>query len=159
MGRVISEEDKAKILELYISGASWGELFKSFPQYNPQTIRTFIRHTNEYKERQRLRRAIDYVAPQYTKAEVLPLDNYIISSDWHIPFVSQEWMEKIIYASKKFQIKKIIIGGDFFDWYFFSFFDKRNPELRLGQEIKVGEMVLDELEKHFEKNLSYYRKS
>lgn len=74
----------------------------------------------------------------------------IISSDWHIPFYSKIWAEKIIQYAKKYEIRTHIIAGDYFDQYMYSVFDKKHP-FNNEKELELAEKICDKNETVFDK--------
>jgi len=49
---------------------------------------------------------------------VLPEDDYMVSCDYHSPYHSELWVNRMIYIGEIFQIRKLIIIGDLFDFNF-----------------------------------------
>jgi len=89
------------------------------------------------------------VAPKFNDCLKLTGDA-VISADWHIPFHSEFWAEKVIQYAEKYQIKTHIIAGDFFDQYMYSSFDKKHP-FDNEKELKLAEEICDKNESVFDK--------
>lgn len=49
---------------------------------------------------------------------ILPEDNYMVSCDYHSPYHSEIWVNRMIAIADVFKIKKLIIIGDLFDFNF-----------------------------------------
>jgi hypothetical protein len=48
----------------------------------------------------------------------VPDGNYMLTCDYHAPFFSELWVNRLLGIARKFHIKKNIIIGDFFDFDF-----------------------------------------
>lgn len=93
--------------------------------------------------------SVDDEAMHY-KAETLPLDDYMISCDYHAPYHNQAWVNRLLSIADRFQIKRHIIVGDLFDmdfakkWY-------TDESSSLDDEIKETRPVIKALD-YFNKN-------
>jgi len=65
-------------------------------------------------------------APKYNREIRLPLDDYLITCDYHSPYFSIEWHNRSLAVAEKFNIKKLIVIGDLLDFGFASFFYSDN---------------------------------
>jgi len=52
------------------------------------------------------------------KEMTLPEGNYIVSCDYHAPYFSEAWVNRLLLIAQRFNIKKHIIAGDLFDMNF-----------------------------------------
>ena len=52
----------------------------------------------------------------------LPMDDYIITCDYHSPYYSVAWHNRSLQIAERFGIKKLIVIGDLVDFGFASFF-------------------------------------
>jgi hypothetical protein len=52
----------------------------------------------------------------------LPMDDYIITADYHSPYYSVEWHNRSLAIAERFGIKKLVVIGDLVDFGFASFF-------------------------------------
>lgn len=46
---------------------------------------------------------------------VIENDNVLVAGDFHIPFVNKEYLEKLIDTKEEYNVKTLLINGDFFD--------------------------------------------
>jgi len=60
--------------------------------------------------------------------------DYIISSDWHIPYYDNKLADHLIKIAKKFKIKKMIIAGDFTDQAAFRAILYNNSQIGISEE-------------------------
>lgn len=111
---------------LYSSGTSLGEIMK------------------EYQQK---------IAPEQKLQETISGD-CIITADYHIPFVSLKWVNRVVEIGKIEGIKQLLIAGDFFDFDRLSFWAKvANAEdmtVPLEDELALASMVLEELESQYD---------
>ncbi len=78
-------------------------------------------------------------------------DNYMISCDYHAPYFSELWVNRLLAIADKFKIRKNIIIGDLFDFDFIKHYYE--PEQRdLDKEIKYSEPVIKALD-YFDENI------
>jgi len=63
----------------------------------------------------------DQLIPTY-QAPQLSDDNYIISCDYHGPYYSIPWFNRLLAVAEKFKIKRHVIVGDLFDFDFIKHF-------------------------------------
>ena len=52
----------------------------------------------------------------------LPMDDYLITCDYHSPYYSVLWHNRSLQIAERFSLKKIIVIGDLVDFGFASFF-------------------------------------
>lgn len=75
----------------------------------------------------------------------LPLDNYILSCDYHSPYHSELWVNRLLAIASRFKIKKSIIIGDLFDMNFAKKWHSDVPS-SLDEEITQVEPVMRALD-------------
>lgn len=68
--------------------------------------------------------------------------DFMITSDWHVPYYDADICNKMIQMSEKFGITKLIIAGDFFNQDAFSHYLSRDA-CSFGEEQHVASEVLD----------------
>ena len=75
-------------------------------------------------------------------------DNYIISCDYHAPYYSVLWVNRLLLLAMKYEIKKHIIVGDLFDMDFAKFFAQMEGEegSTLDKEIEFSDPLLQTLD-------------
>jgi len=77
----------------------------------------------------------------------------MIASDFHAPFTSIKWTERLIKVGKREHVKKIVIAGDFFDFDKLSWWAREAHQLEqtvdLEDELCFAERILDWLEEAF----------
>lgn len=77
----------------------------------------------------------------------------IITCDYHIPFVSLKWVNRVVEMGRISNINQLIIVGDFFDFDRLSYWIKQsNAEetaVPLGEELSLAEMVIEQLEEQY----------
>jgi len=54
----------------------------------------------------------------FYREDTLPEDNYMISCDYHAPYYSEPWVNRMFAVAQKMGVKKHIIVGDLFDMDF-----------------------------------------
>lgn len=88
------------------------------------------------------------------KALTLPMDNYIISCDYHSPYHSELWINRGLAMADKFKIKKHIIIGDLFDFNALKYFtvDDGGPVRDFDKEIAQTDPVIKALD-YFDENI------
>lgn len=113
-------EDIEKLRELRLAGFSLSEIAASMTAQLGRPI------TYGMVEVMRRRSGLPVLAVQADPnvktyvIDVLPLDDYMVSCDYHAPFHSPWWINKMLEVAERFKIKKHIIAGDFFDFEFAS---------------------------------------
>jgi len=94
------------------------------------------------------------IAPEQKLQETISGD-CVITADYHVPFVSLKWVNRIVKIGEKEGIKQLLIAGDFFDFDRLSFWAKvANAEdmtVPLEDELSLASMVLEELEGQYDK--------
>jgi hypothetical protein len=88
------------------------------------------------------------------KDETFPIGDYIVSCDYHAPYYSELWINRLLMIAKKFKIKKHIIIGDLFDMAFASYYRAKDGEHRpsLDEERKQCSPIFKVLD-YFDKNI------
>jgi hypothetical protein len=91
--------------------------------------------------------------PTYITPE-LPDDDYMVSCDYHAPYHSELWINRLLMIADKFKIKKHIIIGDLFDMSFASFYRAKDGEKRpsLDEESNACAPVFRALD-YFDQNI------
>lgn len=74
-------------------------------------------------------------------------ERILVIPDVHVPFHHDKSWRLMLKVAKKFRPTKVVLLGDFFDFYQFSRFD-RSPDrvTRLESDIEIGRDMLDEVE-------------
>lgn len=98
----------------------------------------------------------DIIAPDLRK-NILKVDSkngIIISADYHSPFNSNLWLDRMLKLAKKRDINRLVIGGDFCDFDRLSWWVKRsNSEdlaVPLEKELSYTENILERLDEVFD---------
>jgi len=78
-------------------------------------------------------------------------ENIILASDPHFPFYHRGMSALMMLLAKSRKIPALAIGGDFFDNYVFSVFEKHNRDLRWREEREIGKAWMDEMLSVFER--------
>jgi hypothetical protein len=81
------------------------------------------------------------------KHKKIPLDNYIVSCDYHAPYYSTLWFNRLLAIAQRFNIRKHIIAGDLFDLNFAKAHKIIDGEEKTGidQEIEGTDPVMQAL--------------
>jgi len=82
--------------------------------------------------------------PMRYKEDVLPPGNYMISCDYHAPYFSEVWVNRLLKTAHKFKIKKNIIIGDLFDMNFAKHWYSDEPS-SLDAELKQNKPLMKAL--------------
>lgn len=69
----------------------------------------------------------------------------LVASDWHIPFHSVKWVNRLVMIAKKEGIKQLAIPGDLFDASGISRFDSLDVEAGIGEELNTSSRMLSYL--------------
>jgi predicted phosphodiesterase len=77
--------------------------------------------------------------------------NIILASDPHFPFFHEGISYKLMSLAKARKIPALAIGGDFFDNYVFSIFEKHDKTQRWQDERRIGQAWLDQMLEVFER--------
>ena len=83
----------------------------------------------------------------------------VVSGDWHVPFVHQQMFDRLLQIAKHFEIRQLIIAGDFLDesafsrWPHHRFnvnwdFEKASARLVLGRLYDVFETTVYVMSNH-----------
>ena len=76
----------------------------------------------------------DVIGQRIYKEVVLPIDDiYMLTCDWHIPYHSDLWADRVVAIARHYNIKRHIIIGDLFDCEFASHWQK-NTTFSLDEE-------------------------
>jgi len=81
----------------------------------------------------------------------LPMDNYMVSCDYHSPAHSEMWVNLYLAIAEKFKIKKNIVIGDLFEFHFIM---HHYTELArsLDKEVIQAQPVINALD-YFDENI------
>jgi hypothetical protein len=113
-----NEERRKDILELRIRGKTYVEISRELSQkYNRKISAEAIRKiAQSYGISDQLFNTPDGI--KFYDSPVLPMDDYMISCDYHSPYYSELWTNRYLTIARKYEIKKQIIVGDLFDMDF-----------------------------------------
>ena len=166
-------ENKEWIIEWRIEGKVWENIFeelgasdlakkinwREFPIYEE-----IEREAKKRKESQKVLKGIltrdrhldlTKLLDKYRKELPPPLGlegDWIIASDWHIPFVDIELYSLLFDLAKRERIENILIAGDFFDFGHLktNWLLERTIEVTtVDQEFEIAKEILKELNEHF----------
>ena len=94
----------------------------------------------------------EYEKETYDKAIKIKSDYCILTADWHIPYFSWFWCDKVLQLGKKHKGKRdLIIGGDFFNLDAFSKWDFNDENDNLPSELASAKYIMQELLKVFDR--------
>lgn len=104
----------------------------------------------QFKERQAIMAQILEIVdsvPKLDHYEKLTGD-YVVTHDWHSPFFSGKWVQRLFHVSWLYGIRRHICAGDMFDLTNFSEFAKstyneKDAEWELGRAGKSVSLILD----------------
>ena len=65
----------------------------------------------------------------------IPMDDYMVSCDYHAPYYSEIWTNRLLLIAEKFKIRKHVLAGDLYDFNFMSKFPAEEKK-SLDDEIK-----------------------
>lgn len=74
----------------------------------------------------------------------------IVTSDFHIPLHDPGFINAMINAARKHKIKKLIIGGDYFNMEDFSSYPPPQPEAAINVERRDGNLIMKTLLRTFD---------
>jgi len=114
-----TEEALKKLVELIAEEASAPEIAKAFNQ-PVSCIENAIHRYGKTIPRGTLEENPDI--PVFKGDLTLPMDDYIITADYHSPYYSTLWHNRSLAIAERFGIKKLIVIGDLVDFGFASFF-------------------------------------
>ena len=113
-----TEEALKKLVELIADEATAPEIAKVFNQ-STSCIENAI---HRYGRKPRGTIPDDVAVPVFRGDLKLPMDDYIITADYHSPYYSIPWHNRSLAVAERFGIKKLIVIGDLVDFGFASFF-------------------------------------
>ena len=152
--RAWSKENVARMKELLIAGCGYQEVADILSKELKEKINYHLISSGV----SRFKLAKKFL-PKDTKiatyqALTLPMDNYIISCDYHSPYHSEIWINRSLAIADKFKIKKHVIIGDLFDFNALKYFvvDDGGPKRNLDEEIAQTDPVIRALD-YFDKNI------
>lgn len=82
----------------------------------------------------------------------LKMDDYMVSCDYHSPYISEAWINRFLFISNHFKIKKNIIIGDLFDFDFARARFFVGGERSLDKEAMQTDPVIKALD-YFDENI------
>jgi len=134
-----NEERRRDILELRIRGKTYLEIANELSKkYNRKLNGEMIKRVAlSYEIPDQLLNTPDDI--KFYDSPVLPMDDYMISCDYHSPYYGELWINRYLTMAQKYGIKKQIVVGDLFDMDF----AKSHP-ITDGEE----RSFIDEEEKH-----------
>lgn len=95
------------------------------------------------------------IAPDITE-DIINVDGdggVLIMADNHCPFISLEWHNRAIKYARKYKIKKLVIGGDFWDFDRLSFWLRQANAIDMGvaleDELSFSEIIVNDLLNNF----------
>jgi len=95
------------------------------------------------------------IAPDLLEDQVKVEGDCVITADYHSPFTSLQWLDRVVWVGKKEKIKQLLIVGDLFDFDRLSWWLKQsNAEdiaVSLEDELCFTEMIMEKLESQFNK--------
>lgn len=93
------------------------------------------------------------IAPEQKLQESIKGD-CVITADFHCPFASLKWLNRVIEIGKKEGIKQLLIAGDFFDFdrlsYWLKVSNAEDMAVPLEDELSFSSMVLERLESQYD---------
>jgi len=142
-----NEERRKDILELRIRGKTYVEISRELSQkYNRKISAEAIRKIAlSYGISDQLLNNPDDI--KLYDSPVLPMDDYMISCDYHSPYYSELWTNRYLAMAQKYGVKKQVIVGDLFDMDF----AKRHPitdgeeKSSIEEEEKQGDPLIQAL--------------
>lgn len=114
-----TEEALKKLVGLIADEASAPEIAKAFNQ-PVSCIENAIHRYGRATPRGTLEENLDI--PVFKGDLKLPMDDYIITADYHSPYYSTLWHNRSLAVAERFGIKKLVVIGDLVDFGFASFF-------------------------------------
>lgn len=75
----------------------------------------------------------------------------LVTCDWHVPHTSVEWVRILRDVQQKRKVPNLIIAGDFLDEEGSSSFVGTGPKYTLGQELRLGSIILNGLLEYFQR--------
>jgi hypothetical protein len=152
--KVWTKERLAKLKELKISGRTNVEIAEILSLEFNQKISSDSVHAAACRSK-----LTKYFLSKDTEMKTyqvltLPIDNYLITCDYHSPYHSELWINRGLAMADKFKIKKHIIIGDLFDFNALKYFtvDDGGPKRDLDEEIAQTDPVIRALD-YFDENI------
>lgn len=147
------------------------ELKKDFPRRTYDGIRVKLGHIRANLGMEKL----TLPTPEdtgYIKRYDTPLivtGDTMVAGDFQVPFYHVEATHRLIEVAKKLNITQLVVGGDFFDFPYWSVFDRTlyQQQLTWTEDKAIGRAIFARLLDHFERiyitadnhSLRYFRKT
>jgi len=149
-----TKEAEAYLRKLRIEGADCPEIIQSM---NEKFHRDFTYAQIDQKlTKMKLRNLVQKIPgiKIYSRPHI-PEDNYMISCDYHAPFHSELWVNRLLAVANRFEIKKHIIVGDLFDMDWAKSHPTTDGEQRPGLdgEKEQSDPIVKALLLRFDKNV------
>lgn len=88
---------------------------------------------------------------KHMKKESLYVDVPVaVTADYHVPYTSREWVEKLVRISLEQNIKRLIIGGDYFNHDAFNHWFEMGFSVSWEEELVAAQELLNSLLNFFE---------
>lgn len=71
--------------------------------------------------------------------------DWMVTSDWHLPLIDTDVVLKMILIAKKFNIKRLVIVGDFVDFESISLWEHKNKNAEIRKDLESATKMLDVL--------------
>lgn len=76
-------------------------------------------------------------------------DECLVGADVHVPGHSEKWLKALIEYARVYEIKNLLLAGDFWNLDALSRFELKDSDLNLKKELFAGKTVLEKLTKQF----------
>ena len=150
-GFIWKEEAQARLKTLVISGSSAFEIAAILTR----EFGKIITYSAVIAAKERYGLNLSYLAKNEKvktyECLTLKTDDYMISCDYHSPYVSELYINRFLYIADKFKIKKNIIIGDLFDFDFVRARFMVGEERSLDKEVEYTEPIIKALN-YFDEN-------
>ena len=130
-----TDEAKDELLNLIIDGYTIYETAENMSEKYGQSITHSAVHSFMIRNGLRGEELIKKENIKTYKNLTIPMDDYIISCDYHAPYYSEAWVNRIFMIADRFKIRKHIIAGDLYDFNFMSKFPSEEKK-DLDKEIE-----------------------